>query len=401
MVVLGVVGLAGSILSVPLNQTAWRSPQVLFLAGFTIMVIASRVLNGWFGGAPSAFATFMPAATCFYLTIAALDSLPKIRLIAAGLLLVGLYFNTLAILTYHGYLAGETAERYLLAHVVRSPNQVEESETVIRTRALGFLADPNDFAQFLMVLIPLMWVWKGPWLWNLVSIYLPGAYLLYGIYLTRSRGAVLGLAVMALVTLRRRSNSVIAVSLTAAMFFGMLAIGFTGGRGVSVSSGSDRLELWSQGLAMVKKSPLWGIGFQGYWDYAGLTAHNSFMQCLAETGLLGYSFWLALIGAAIHHFNRLMDQSTRLLLTPSLASASRTMSLAFYAFLATSWFLSRAYNQTLYLLLGLIVALHVTAAKENPAFVPFGLPRKFAFLVVGASLGSVLAFYIIVNLRLR
>ena len=75
----------------------------------------------------------------------------------------------------------------------------------------------------------------------------------------------------------------------------MLALDFTGGRGISASNGADRLEAWANGLEMFKSAPLFGIGFNGFTDLYEITAHNSFVLCLAELGLLGSTLWLAML----------------------------------------------------------------------------------------------------------
>lgn len=396
MIILSGLGLLAAILTIPLNQLAWRSPQPVLLALFIGMLMASRLLNGWPGGVPLAFMAFMPAAACFYLTIGTIDSLRKIQLTAAGLLVVGLYFNTMGILSFHGYIHDE---RFLFEQTIRIDPETETAERIIRMKAVGIMDDPNDFAQFLLLLIPLLWLWKGGWLWNFFTIWLPSMYLLYGIYLTRSRGALVGLAVILLLVLRQRLGNVASAFMTFFLVIGMLAVGFTGGRSVSIGSGSDRLSLWSEGIGMFKSSPLWGIGYQGFADHAGLTAHNSLMQCLAETGLLGYFFWLALVIINIFFLNQLLAPDRQPALPPELLKSARAVSLAFYAFLATSWFLSRAYNPALYLFLGLTVVLHRLAFESQPGFVPFVLPHRWAVLVGGTALASIAFFYVVVNLR--
>jgi len=286
-----------------------------------------------------------------------------------------------------------------MVQVIKIDRETDEVETLTRIKAVGFLDDPNDLAQFLLAVMPLLWMWRKNLIWNIFSVYLPSAYLMYGIYLARSRGAVASLAVVALLAIRRRLGNAGSAVVTSLLFFGLLSIGFTGGRGISVGSGSDRLQLWSDGLTMFKGSPVWGVGYQAYSDFAHMNAHNSYIQCMAETGLLGYSLWLALLIINTYYLHQILNSRNQAALSPAILNAARCISLSFYAYLATSWFLSRAYVQTLYLLLGLTVVLHRIAAEQNPAFVPFQLPPKLPVIVLSTACASVFVFYFVVNLR--
>jgi hypothetical protein len=86
----------------------------------------------------------------------------------------------------------------------------------------------------------------------------------------------------------------------------MLALDFTGGRGISAADGADRLEAWANGLEMFKSAPLFGIGFNAFTDLYEITAHNSFVLCLAELGLLGSTLWLALLVTTTTGLNRIL-----------------------------------------------------------------------------------------------
>lgn len=67
-------------------------------------------------------------------------------------------------------------------------------------------------------------------------------------------------------------------------------------------SGDSRFGAWHAGFTLWLKSPIWGSGLQGMHKYVGFAAHNTYLQVLAETGLLGFScmalFVIALIKRA-------------------------------------------------------------------------------------------------------
>ena len=122
---------------------------------------------------------------------------------------------------------------------------------------------------------------------NVFVVLVPAAVLLWATYLTHSRGGLIALAAVTLLASRKKLGTAPSTILAVVFVFGMLALDFTGGRGISAVDGADRLEAWASGLEMFKSSPLFGIGFNNFADLNGITAHNSFVLCLAELGLLG------------------------------------------------------------------------------------------------------------------
>src|SRR5208283_5274590 len=114
------------------------------------------------------------------------------------------------------------------------------------------------------------------------------------------------LAAVALMAGRKRLGTTASTALAAVFILGMLALDFTGGRGISAVDGADRLEAWANGLEMFKSAPLFGIGFNGFTDLYEITAHNSFVLCLAELGLLGSTLWMALLVTTTAGLNRVV-----------------------------------------------------------------------------------------------
>ena len=58
-----------------------------------------------------------------------------------------------------------------------------------------------------------------------------------------------------------RLGKAAALLATAPTVLVLLALNFTAGRQISLAGGADRLDLWSEGLTLLRSSPLWGIGF--------------------------------------------------------------------------------------------------------------------------------------------
>jgi putative inorganic carbon (HCO3(-)) transporter len=161
---------------------------------------------------------------------------------------------------------------------------------------------------------------------------------------------------------------------------------------------SGRLEAWGAGLQMLKESPLFGIGFGGFTDRHELTAHNSFVLCFAETGLVGYFFWIGLLVATARDLGLLARLPATDTAQEQVRRWARTVRLAFYTFLATAWFLSRTYIPTLYLLIAMGVGLREMAHQNGWIKLP-GLDRKWLVSTVALQVFSIALVYLTVRLR--
>ena len=181
----------------------------------------------------------------------------------------------------------------------------DKGEKFFRIRGLGVIGDPNDFAQFLLALLPCLfffWV-KGKQFLNLILVYLPGTVCLIGVYLTHSRGALLAIAAESVFLFRKKIGLVPSAIAGGLMLGGLMATGFTGGRDVSASSGEDRMELWSTGLQLIRSHPIFGVGIYHFMDWAPNTAHNTVVVCAAETGVVGFFFWVTFMVATLRDAN--------------------------------------------------------------------------------------------------
>jgi O-antigen ligase len=141
---------------------------------------------------------------------------------------------------------------------------------------------------------------------NTLFVVLPIGLLLWTTYLTHSRGGLIALAAISLFAARKFIGTTPSMILSAVLVIAMLALDFTGGRGISASDGADRLEAWASGLEMFKSAPLFGIGFGNFTDYHEVTAHNSFVLCLAELGLIGSTLWIGLLVTTVLGLRRVL-----------------------------------------------------------------------------------------------
>ncbi|HXB75635.1 MAG TPA: O-antigen ligase family protein [Candidatus Acidoferrales bacterium] len=359
------------------GRWGFKSRDVLLVTTFTVMIVVSRIATGWLGGAWLAFEDFGLTAAVFFCIVITVDSIRRLRILAVSIVLALLVIVAQSFAAYH---YGYQAEVFVLNQGVDSQNDApvddqdqSKPQGLLRIRALGFLNDPNDLGQALVMALPFVALaWRrGRRLRNLVLVHVPVAIFLIAVYLTHSRGAVFSLLVLVLVAARKRLGNTKAALAGALLVMVALAANVSGGRAVSSSdaSGEGRLDAWSAGLQMLRGNPVFGVGYNFFTENHELTAHNSFVLCFAELGLAGYLVWLAMLGVSHAELASLEDGESPEEL--DVRRWARAMHLSLYSFLAAAFFLSRTYSLGLYILLGMSAALvEIAHARDQPVVAP-------------------------------
>jgi putative inorganic carbon (HCO3(-)) transporter len=351
----------------------------LFLGLMSLLVVsiaASLVAGAWFGSALDALNEFSTAGMLFVLTCLNLMSIRRIRTTCMTLTLCMVVISIFTIAAYrNGFMADQLVLRQNTdmddALMVSAPFEIPVDDTsgtsLWRVRFLGFLNDPNDLAQAIVMVLPMLWLARRPGhrLRTLIKLGLPGAVLLYALYLTHSRGGLLGLGAMVLFGMRNTLGIARTAILGIAILFAVNVLNLDGGRGFSTKeeSASERIEAWDDGIQMLKSHPLLGVGYGNFLEHhVERTAHNSFVLCFAELGLLGFFAWIALLVVAFR------ETSQAILRTPADSpehSLARALRSALVGFVACAWFLSRTYQPGLYLLLALCASTAYCVRRDH------------------------------------
>jgi O-antigen ligase len=365
-------------------------PHAYLLLGFVMSIVISLVMQGWLGGIVPALEKFLPAAAAFLLLSINTVNLQRLRVVQRSLVLAAIYIAVSAII---GFYQGGEENPYIFWQ------SVGDEVFSPRLRALGILGDPNDLGQFLLMMIPLAALaWQRRRLArNALVVGVPVTLFLYAIYLTRSRGTLVGAVVMVAVLAEFRLGKAAALLATAPTVLVLLALNFTAGREISLEGGADRLDLWSEGLDLLRSSPLWGIGFGLFTEHSTHTAHNSFLLCASELGLPGYFCWLGLFVVSLIQVQRIGDASPNKVPRPGVERQALALKVSLWGFLATAWFLSRAYRPTPFVPLGMAVALASIDSRHRHA--PLLPPTaQWVKLTVALGLGLMVAVYAMVRL---
>src|SRR5690606_17871618 len=174
--------------------------------------------------------------------------------------------------------------------------------------------------------------------------------LLYGVYLTDSRGAFLAMLAMGGVWLWLRRGLLVAGSLGAIGLAGMMMLPTRMQElDAGESSAYGRIETWYDGIQMFLANPVFGVGVGNFTEHTFLTAHNSFVLVLAETGIVGYTVWLAMVGycvlmpVMVLRLPAKMEDPQHQVLWTEERRMAMTLLIAMVGFFACAFFLSRSY----------------------------------------------------------
>ncbi|AMV19698.1 O-antigen ligase family protein [Planctomyces sp. SH-PL14] len=297
-------------------------PRNLFFQPVSLCVIlvtiATAISHLSLGDVGSAIKSInaMAKVMLYYLTLLSVINTPqRLRTFLVTTALSATVMITLSIVDYRDFVAEwsgrddleivreeekdlfETNEPRRLRHVVDWGNVSEDGQQqwIFRITGLGMFRDPNDFALVLNLTIIISCYFladrqlsSARYLWAI-----PIALSFYGLYLTHSRGGLLGtgVALMAWMSTKYGGRVALMIGLMGAAAV-PVALGRQGNIDVSGGTGQQRIQLWADGLNQMKTSrAVFGIGEGKYPDVAGLVAHNSFIHAYVELGFVGGTFF--------------------------------------------------------------------------------------------------------------
>ncbi|SHJ56960.1 O-antigen ligase [Malonomonas rubra DSM 5091] len=185
-------------------------------------------------------------------------------------------------------------------------------------------AEANFFAAFMAAMLPIIAIQflRSPWYGKIICL-VSGAFTVNAVILCRSRGAFVGLVAGAIISCifapqKHRKKIVLllivgmigVVSVTDQTFIDRILTISVDQTEMDESAGS-RFRLWEAGTQMFINNPL-GIG-PGNWyqnigsyipEYEGKDSHSTYVKCLAETGILGFSLFAWLVWLSYSNLRR-------------------------------------------------------------------------------------------------
>jgi putative inorganic carbon (HCO3(-)) transporter len=371
------------------------APQYLLLLLFLVATSVSVLLTGWSGGALQQFTNFAAIVVSFFLLANALDTRARV------VMTMGVFVLCASVLALHG------VEQVALGTGWTGAELVNDG----RIQYVGIFSDPNDLGMLFVMSMPmaaylgarggLMGLRRLFW-WSLCAL------LLYGVYLTQSRGALLSVVAMGGTYVLLRRGWFAAGALGAVALAGLLMMP---SRGSQIDAGEEsaagRVEAWYEGLHMFQANPLFGVGTGRFTEYHYLTAHNSLVLVLAENGIIGFTIWLAFVGYCFWMMVRILRHDPGFVEGEEeqawdwIEDRRITLALlvALVGFFTAAFFLSRSYVILLYLLAALVVAHFSVVRDRNPDLPGFALSAHLVRWPVIAVAG-VVALYVVVKVLL-
>lgn len=382
-------------------RKSFAAPQYALVASLLLVAMFSQVVNGWLGGALVVFTAFAPTVLACVLFANAADTRARLEAVMAVLTLCA------GVLAVHGIGQASTGIGW---------TGVELSQGT-RIQYVGIFNDPNDLGLLFVMCLPMAFYLSGRGGWmglrRLFWLAVAGL-LLYGCYLTNSRGTILAVLTMLGAYLWRTRGLLVAAPLGVLTLVGLMAMPSRMQElDVEEASAQGRVDSWYEGMQMFKEHPLFGVGAGNYTDYHPLTAHNSFVLALAELGIVGFALWLAIVGysfrmtlAPLRRGDDIIDDvpvevpdDVALMQWRRDRSLSLSLLLSLCGFFTAAFFLSRSYVIILYLLVALVVANYTRLRREYPSLPAFSLGQDTLRWPVYAVVGAV-GLYVVVKILL-
>jgi O-antigen ligase len=246
-------------------------------------------------------------------------------------------------------------------------NMVED-----RAAWIGTFANPNELAYSLVILLPLAaFLASRPGLLSRLSLLGIALIFVAAILVSFSRGGLLGLvAVVGLYAWRKR-NIVLRGLMVLLVLLGLGFAGRFWTRGEDFQhlsndvSFQQRLATSKAGFSMFADNPLLGVGLGcsvvawplyapvGLYTRGALVTHNTFIQALGETGVIGFAPFILFLGFGLYHVRK----QARAVSQPGLANLSSGIEIAIWGFVVCG--MSGGYVLTWfpYILLGLAASV--------------------------------------------
>ncbi|MGC4043523.1 MAG: O-antigen ligase family protein [Armatimonas sp.] len=273
-------------------------------------------------------------------------------------------------------------------------------DETLRSRGSGIFGDPNDLSATIVVGISLaLFRAREANGWRRALYILLTGFFVYESVMTQSRGGFLALT-SAFVGFIIFSNFKKSIKIGALVFLAaafVLASGRMANFDSSEESANSRFWFWVNGIEHFFQTPVIGIGWRNFLEInGGMTAHNTFVLCFTELGLVGYFFWMGCLYVGFTTppalRNIFQDEECRY----DLMGAR----VALGSFLVAVYWISRTYVPIVYIFISLPVVAMNCYANKIGVELPSSVNSKAAMRIFGICIASI-AFIYIMALRLR
>jgi len=374
-----------------------KAPQVFLLLGLWAAAVLSQIVHTYFGGMIDSMIEVFKFCFFTLLLLCVIDRPQRLRAMAV------VFVAMACVMSFHALMQQRVGAGFAGSRPLWIPS-IGGNPPYLRSRFFGIFADPNDLAQILVTAMPLaLAIPRRLTAFSFIACAAVIGFLYMGYATTYSRGgmvalvATVGLGIVMLMPVRWTPMLV-----GAGLVLGLVACSTRAGAMLDASA-RGRLEFWGYGNQAFKRNPLFGIGYNMFWLIGGgRPAHNAFVTCYTELGILGYWMWfnLLFLGVMGGHRARVALRHTETVEGKYLRRFSALAIVAMGGFAASAYFLSRTFVFPLFFLIAMLNVIPFVAEHELPEDSP-GLidPRRDVFFM--GSVGSVLSIlYIYISILL-
>lgn len=250
-----------------------------------------------------------------------------------------------------------------------------------RAGAYGMYENHNDYSFIIIMVLPFLYLyWRAETgRFRRLLLALSMLACIVGIFLSLSRGGMLalvlelGLIVLLAVDRKRR-----ALLLFLLILFGSAATSYQwvkraenqGDQYTYADAENSRIELWKAAKNMVLAHPLLGVGSRRFREFSrdygeishdnrGKVAHNTYVEIIADTGLLGLIPFLLMLRSMVRALKVPACASA-----PQYLDATRTAALiSLYTMMFRALFDAKAHDWSFYMLC--VIAIAYTALQHS------------------------------------
>ncbi len=349
-----------------------KVPQNKLLLGFFISILMSHISHTYFAGLTAAMTDFFVIFILYFLVLNAVNSEGKFKMLiwfVCALIIVLVFQGIYQVKTGYGW-AGQS---------------LTYQNDVVRINWIGIFNDPNDLALTFIVAVGFMCAFafgQTNFFQKLIAFPALGL-LLYGILLANSRGGFLALMATIFFYFVKRTGKIFIGGVLGGMgAVAVLALGPSrmGLLTTTEASANARVNLWYEGIQLIKRSPIFGVGYDMFMDALPQTAHNSYILAAAELGMVGLFFWVALFYSSFKGLSIIQNKDKK------LKTYALGLQSSLVGFCAAAFFLSRTYIIIPYLLVAFSGSLMHIASLKNDTL-DFSFTRKDAQISALLSVG--------------
>lgn len=351
----------------------FQLPQNKILLVYLLVIFVSTLVNVDYSHAQEQLEMFAKRVAVFFMVIWALTTRERVYGAIWAMLLLSLF------LAYQAILQGVTGENW--GGMTPYPGYSE-----IRVRWYGDWDGPNVFGiLFVMAYAVTLDLVFGAHslLTRVFALSLMLSYVV-SIYYTNSRGAVLAIACTTLFYFMNKFRSIFAVLVVTVLVGGILALGPSRMSEVSSkeTSAHERTWLWEQGLQMLKENPFLGVGRGQFVKKVDLEliAHNNYVQNFAETGLIGFFCFIAMLWFSFKGNMMLSDPKYEV--DPKFVSLGRMMTATIVGYAAVTFFVVMELD-LLYFMFGVSASVYLVASRQHSALPRIEMTKRDVQIITG------------------